>query len=96
MIKVTDKRRDDADAISIREKEFGERAAEDRREDGRSQAVFFHLGGWSRKRGGEEFGCSVGSWWASLLLLRFLPYSDRVNTALGIIYERTEETRKEH
>lgn len=44
MIKVTDKRIDGADAISIRGKEFGERAAEDSREDDGSQEMFLHLG----------------------------------------------------
>lgn len=41
MIKVTDKRRDGAEAISIRGNEFGERAAEDWREDDGS--VFLRL-----------------------------------------------------
>lgn len=44
MIKVTDKRRDGAGAISISGKELGDRAAEDSREDDGSQDLFFHLG----------------------------------------------------
>lgn len=60
IIKVTDKRRDGAEVISIRGKEFHERATEDLRENDGLQEVFSHLaampqemrGGWGKKRRG--------------------------------------------
>ena len=95
---MTDKRRDGAEAISIRANDFGERAAEDSRENDVSQEVFFHLGAIppEMREKVKSFGISVGLRARVLAAglrppppLRLLPSPHCGDTASSIIYERT-------